>query len=479
MLMQVESDQRLIESLISSKKIDAFVHKYRGIILDIIDKQMYKIDSSATLTLARKAQLMNGFIDNLLANDSKLLQNYLHPKRLRTNNTNAEDLPSLDVWIHQQCVRFFNAKLIIDGILSKNTNVINTFFYSEERPGCREMFSKWICIYHVFEGDNTSLQDFIDGVIKEFVYDLCVDIDKDAKEQLEISAGERQRRRKQKDYEYSALTSLKSYRFEGDFYSYFRDSVVHPYLIKNFFKPNLIIDGILSKNINVIKTFFFSKERPGCREMFSKWICINHVFEGDNPSLQNFIDGVIREYVNVLYVDIDKDAKDKLEISAGERQRRRKQKDYEYSGLTSLKSYRFEGDFYSYFRDSVVHPYLAKKFPITSKIVSIDNVRDNGENGDNRRQLEIVSPNDSFHEYEYRDFLERIFGVMERTAKGREQVEVLKLVFHLDTFDNRAIRKDKDIAKILNISPRMLTYKKEQALKTAQKIAEALNLKFY
>lgn len=349
MLMQVESDQRFIESLITSKKIDAFVRRYRGIIFDIIDKQMHKLDSSATLTLARKLQLMSDFIDNLLANNSKLLQNYLHPKRLRTNNTNAEDLPSLDVWIHQQCVRFFNAKLIID--------------------------------------------------------------------------------------------------------------------------------GILSKNINVIKTFFFSEARPGCREMFSKWICINHVFEGDNPSLQNFIDDVIREYVNVLYVDIEKDAKEQLEISAGERQRRRKQKDHEYSALTSLKSYRFEGDFYSYFRDSVVHPYLVKKFfPTTPKIVSIDNDR---ENGDNRKQLEIVSPNDSYLEYEYRDFLERIFGVMERTAKGREQVEVLKLVFHLVTFDNRDIRKDKDIAEILNISPRMLTYKKDQALKTAQKIAEALNLEFY
>jgi len=473
--MQIERDKRLVESLISSKKIDAFVRRYREVIFDIIDKQMKKIDSSATLTLARKGQLMSNFIDNLLTNDAKLLQNYLHPKRLRANN-DTEDFPSLDGWIHLQCVRFFNAKLIIDGILSKNSNAIKTFFFSEERPGCREMFSKWIRIYHVFEGDNTSLQDFIDGVIKDFVNVLCVDIDKDAKEQLEITAGKRPRRRIQKDSEYSALTSLKNYRFEGDFYTYFRNSVIHPYLIKSFFKPKLIIDGILSKNINVIKTFFFSKERPGCREMFSKWICTNHVFEGDNASLQNFIDGEIREYVNVLFVDIDKYAKEQLEISAGERQRRRKQKDYEYSALTSLKSFRFEGDFYAYFRDSVVHPYLAKKFfHPNSKLVSIDIVRDNGENS---KQLEIASPNDSFHEYEYRDFLERIFCVMERTQKGREQVEVLKLVFHLVTFESHEIKKDKDIAEILNISPRMLTYKKEQALKTAREIAKTLDLSF-
>ena len=350
--MKIERDKKLIENLISSKKTDVFVRKYRKVIFDIIDKQINKIDSSASLTLARKGQLMSNFIDNLLANDAKLLQNYLHPKRLRANNTDTEALPSLDVWIHRQCVRFFNAKLIIDGILSKNTNVIQTFFFSEERPGCREMFSKWICIYHVFEGDNTSLQ--------------------------------------------------------------------------------------------------------------------------------NFIDDEIREYVNVLYVDIDKDAKEQLEISAGERQRRRKQKDYEYSALTSLKNYRFEGDFYSYFRDSVVHPYLSKKyFPNTYNILSIDHIRDDGENGDNGKQLEIASPNDSFHEYEYRDFLERIFNVMERTQKGCDQVEVLKLVFHLVTFESRALRTDKDIAEILNISPRMLTYKKEQALKTAREIAEALDLNFF
>ena len=372
--MQVESDQRLIESLITSKKIDAFVRKYREIILDIIDKQMYKIDSSATLTLARKVQLMNDFIENLLANDSRLLQNYLHPKRLRTHNTNAGDLPSLDVWIHQQCVRFFNAKLIVDGILSKNINVIKTFFFSKERPGCREMFSKWICINHVFEGDNPSLQNFIDKVIREYVNVLYVDIDKDAKEQLEISAGERQRRRKQKDYEYSALTSLKSYRFEGDFYSYFRDSVVHPYLKRKF----------LSKPTPI---------RPS----------IDDIYNGEN--------------------------------------------------------------------EDTIKPL--KPNPI---ILSID---DKGENGDNRKQIEIVSPDDSFQEYEYREFLERIFSIMERTAKGREQVDVLKLVFHLVNFEDCDIRKDQDIAKVLNISPRMLNYKKEQALKTARNIAEALGLKFY
>ena len=351
MSMQIERDKRLVKSLISSKKIDAFVRRYREVIFDIIDKQMKKIDSSATLTLAKKGQLMSNFIDNLLTNDAKLLQNYLHPKRLRANNTNTEDLPSLDVWIHQQCVRFFSAKLIID--------------------------------------------------------------------------------------------------------------------------------GIFSLNINVIKTFFFSKGRPSCREIFSGWIFTNKVFFGPYKEQEKFIDDTIQTFVNKLYDTMEMFFKEEAEIRDGIRKRHSKQKDYELSALTSLKNYRFEGDFYSYFRDSVVYPYLSKEFfPTTRKTISIDHIRDDGEDGDNGKQLEIASPNDSSHEYEHRDFLERIFCVMERTQKGREQVEVLKLVFHLVTFESRAIRKDKDIAEILNISPRMLTYKKEQALKTAREIAEALDMNF-
>lgn len=350
--MQIERDKRLVESLISSKKIDAFVRRYREVIFDIIDKQMKKIDSSATLTLAKKGQLMSNFIDNLLTNDAKLLQNYLHPKRLRANNTDTENRPSLDVWIHQQCVRFFSAKLIID--------------------------------------------------------------------------------------------------------------------------------GIFSLNINVIKTFFFSKGRPGCREIFSGWIFTNKVFSGSYEEQEEFIDNTIQTFVNKLYDTMKMFFKEEAEIRDGIRKRHSKHKDYEYSALTSLKNYRFEGDFYSYFSEFVVAPYLRKEFfPSTPEIFSIDHIRDNGENEENGRPLEIASPNDSFQDYEYRDFLERIFCVMERTQKGREQVEVLKLVFHLATFESREIRKDKDIAEILNISPRMLTYKKEQALKTAREIAEALNLICY
>ena len=242
MVIHLGSDKKLVESLISNKNVDAFVGKYRKDIFDVIDRQMKEIDPSASLALAQKSRLMNDFINLLLSDDAELLQNYLHPKRLRANKTGAkEELPSLDGWIHLQCVRFFSAKFIIDGILSRNINVIKAFFFSKKRPSCREIFSNWIFKNNVYSGD--SIEEFIDRVIQEYVNVLYVDIEKDEEEQIEISTGKRKRRRKQKDYERAELTSLKNYRFKGDFYSYFRDFVIGPYLRRKFFPiPVISID---------------------------------------------------------------------------------------------------------------------------------------------------------------------------------------------------------------------------------------------
>lgn len=341
MVIYLGSDKKLVESLISNKNVDAFVGKYRKVIFDVMDKQMKEIDPSASLTLAQKSRLMNDFINLLLSNDAELLQNYLHPKRLRANKTGAkEELPSLDVWVHLQSVRFFNAKFIID--------------------------------------------------------------------------------------------------------------------------------GILSRNINVITSFFFSKKRPGCREMFSNWIFKNHVYSGDSKELQKFIDRVIQEYVNVLYIDIDKDKEEQLEISAGKRKRRRKQKDYERSELTTLKNYRFKGDFYSYFRYQVISPYLKRKF-FKNPDISID---DDGGDEDNRTPLVPVSPVDSYREYEFRDLLDQIFNLMERTKTGRRQVEVLRLL-NLETYDGEAPTEE-EIAKMLDVSVTNLRVIHSRALDTAREIAKIL-----
>lgn len=419
--MQIERDKRLVESLISSKKTDAFVRRYREVIFDIIDKQMKKIDSSATLTLAKKGQLMSNFIDNLLTNDAKLLQNYLHPKRLRANNTDTEDLPFLDDWIHRQCVHFFSAKLIIDGIFSLNINVIKTFFFSKGRPGCREIFSGWIFENKIFSGSYKQQEKFIDNTIHTFVNELCATMEKFHKEEAEIRNGTRKRHSKQKNHEHSTLTSIRNYRYEKKFYPYFRDYVVHPYLEKKFFKPSIKTSSLHEW---LLQLSYFPKSPT--RDL-----------------AENIISNTFPEFTRKNYEKICQ------LLSCTKEDLKKAIRLLSKLGLKSGSA------------DVVT--------------VSIDDDRDDRENG---KPTEIGSPDDSFREYEYRDSLKRIFCVMERTSRGRRQAKILKLVFHIDSYKNTAVETEKEIARILNISPRMLTYEKQQALKTANKIAKAENLNF-
>lgn len=335
MQVQIEQDKRLVENLISSKKPDALIRKYQALIYHVMDKQIHEFDSHGDMSAVQKKKMMMDFIDNLLSNESKLLKNYLC----------EDELPMLSTWLHLQCVKYFSAKCIID--------------------------------------------------------------------------------------------------------------------------------GILSKNINVIKTFFFSKERPGCREIFSKWIFQNGVFKGSYNELQKFIDDTIKEYVNTLYADIDKYLDDIREINEGKRKKRKRQKDYEKAELKSLADFRFEGDFYSYFKKNVIHPYLMRKFfPPKPDSVSID---DDGDNETGFRKPEISSPTDSSRMFDARDFLERIFQIMERTKAGKRQVEVLKLL-NLETYDGET-PSDEEIAKMLNISISNLRAIHSRGLDVAREIAKTLEMK--
>lgn len=346
MQVQIEQDKRLVENLISSKKPDALIRKYQTLIYNVMDKQIHEFDSHGAITAIQKKKMMMDFIDNLLSNEAKLLKNYLRPQNHKghQDNTVEVELPMLSSWLYLQCVNYFSARCIVD--------------------------------------------------------------------------------------------------------------------------------GILSKNINVIKTFFFSKKRPGCREIFSKWIFENGVFMGSNDNLQKFIDDTIAEYVNILYADIDRYLDDIREINEGKRKKRRNQKDYEKAELTSLASFRFEVDFYSYFRDYVVHPYLRRKFFPKPIINSID---DDGDNEIGFRKPEISMPTDSSRIYDARDFLERIFQIMERTKAGKRQVKVLKLL-DLENYDGET-PSEEEIAKMLNISISNLRVIHSRGLDTAREIAKILEMK--
>lgn len=336
MPVQKEIDKKLIENLITSRKTGTFVRKYRELIFNVIDNQNSKMGSTIQITPVKRAQLMTDFIDNLLS--KSLFENYLHPKE-------GLNIPLLSIWIHKQCVSYFTARFIID--------------------------------------------------------------------------------------------------------------------------------GILSKNIDVIKTFFFSPQRPGCREMFSKWIYENEVYKkNSNLTFQEFVDLEIRDYVSILYAGIDKFLKEEDEIRKGERKRHSRLEEYENAELTSLAHFSYKGNFYSYFRDYVMAPYLRRKY-FDGSVPDI-NIDDNGEKEDKEQQLEIASPIDLSREHNVHNLLEQIFNIMKRTEAGRRQVEVLRLL-NLETFDGE-MPTDEEIAKMLDISVANLRTIHCRGLDTAREIAKTLKM---
>ena len=84
-------------------------------------------------------------------------------------------------------------------------------------------------------------------------------------------------------------------------------------------------------------------------------------------------------------------------------------------------------------------------------------------------------PTDSSRIYDARDFLERIFQIMERTKAGKRQVKVLKLL-DLENYDGET-PSEEEIAKMLNISISNLRVIHSRGLDTAREIAKILEMK--
>lgn len=337
MPIQIENDRKSVEELIVTKKVDPFIKKYQQLIFSVIDSQLNKFDSTAVLSSAQKNKLMMEFLNHLLSKKARLLHNYLSSQKM-------DNTPTLYMWLHRQCVLFFSAKFIIDGILSRNINVINTFF--------------------------------------------------------------------------------------------------------------------------------FSKTRPGCREMFVKWISDNNVFCGNKDFFDTFVDRTIEEYVNVLYVDIDRYLIEQREINEGKRKKRRNLKDYERAELTTIINFHYYCDFYSYFRDYVMRPYLVRIFfGAKTSIISID---DDGRDEGRDNKIELKSSEDPNRMFDSKDFLERIFQKMNRTAAGRRQVEILKLL-NLET-DGDKLLTEEEIAKMLNIKVSNLRMIQSRGLDVAKEIGETLEM---
>ena len=365
MSQQVEIDRQLVKNLIASKNPVFFLRRFKHLIYQAIDEESHLMDPESIVTLEEKKKLLKDFMDNLLAHR---FQSYLNPKRMKVDASPGQ----------KNEYHLVGSKDIIDG---KPINI------KEDTPDLGE----WL--------------------------------------------------RRQCEY---------------------------------FFRAKFIVNGLLSRNINVIKTFFFSNGRPGCREMFSGWIFENGVFSGSSKDRERFVDSVIHEYVNKLYVDIEKDKIEREEwTGAKDKFRRKPQAAYLHVGLTTLKNFRFEGSFYSYFRDWVVVPYMKSEFGLDEiQPIPID---DNKDDDDVKRPIEIISPDNPYRSIEARDSLDKIFEYMRRTEAGRRQVEVLELMF-IPSYEGR-IPTDEQIARKLEINVSNLRRIKSQALDKAKEIGKKLNLR--
>lgn len=334
MSTQIEKNKQLVKNLITSKKPDAFIRKYQSFIYKVIDSQAQLIGTAVPMTADKKCQLMNDFIDNLLSKN--IFDNYLCPR-------NGLQVPSLEIWIHLQSVNYFSARFIIDGIFSKDFNVTNRFFFSSKRPGCWEIFSNWI----------------------------------------------------------------------------FKNKV---------YKAN--------KYVNTYQ----------------------------------FVEKEIQDYVSILYAGIDKFLAEEAEIKAGTRRKHSTLKEYENAGLTTLARFSYRGNFYCYFKDHIIAPYLKRKyFEGKNQFVYIE------DTGEDERHMDIASSDNISQDQISRDFLEQIFQIMKRTEAGRRQVEVLTLL-NLQSFDGD-MPSDEKIAEMLNLSVANLRTIHSRGLNTAREIAKTLKMK--
>ena len=237
--INTEADKQLVENLIKDKKTNLFKTKYRAIVFKVIESANKKINPKRTLSYDQKSELLDAFMEHLMADDAKRLKAYLHPKRLSiqkdTENKKSYtlvssqevvgDLPKYDkdgfpllkFWVFEQSDFFIRAKFIVDGIASLDINVIKKFLLSYSKPGCLSMISKWIFDNQVYSGEPQFYDEFVLRVAKDFASDL---------------------------YQNESLRKeFLNYRYGREFYSYFKAYILTPYLNKQFFKkisnPNI------------------------------------------------------------------------------------------------------------------------------------------------------------------------------------------------------------------------------------------------
>ena len=222
---QIQKDREFVTHLIADREKyqPTFVRRFREMIFMIIDGTNQKIGPTATLSIEQKKSILNAFLDYLYNKDARILADFLNPKRLNIDKkgkykdnkyslvpssqilgnmpkVDEEGIPFLHTWVYEQSCIFIRTKILVNGVVERNEKVISAFISKEGPLSCFPIISGMVWDYK----GKTLMQDV------------------DVAQELAIALLQDEHIR----------NKFKDYRYEIEFYSYFKSNIFEGFFRK-------------------------------------------------------------------------------------------------------------------------------------------------------------------------------------------------------------------------------------------------------
>lgn len=231
---EIDKDLKLVKRFVNNP--DAFYGQFkeriRGKVYEIIEGEVANLNESRRkkksgdkqkpieISNDEKNSILRDFIDHILKKKNKdrgyNIYSWLYPKGYAIIDDDSEEdtysvelsvnipqnatpinRPTLDTWIETMRL-YFQAKVIVNGILVKNTDILDAFIMGNKEPNLKELISQKIYDYR--------LKVSINDIAKDLAADLI--------------------------YESAAYKTLLNFRFETPIITYFKDYVLRDYFKK-------------------------------------------------------------------------------------------------------------------------------------------------------------------------------------------------------------------------------------------------------
>jgi len=215
----------------------------KDVVIKTIDKhkdEIVGIDNTKSDNEQRTV-LEKVFFEYLAVNDYKYVRNYLQMKIQ----------PSLNRWVWIKSTKFFKYnvatvgiyskkkidkpdrifrdKILVDGLLHRNSNVYRTFF-SKDCPKSWEAFERWTRKHCSIPEDPALFEKMVNDEMLTYAGKLYVDAEKYEKEKVKIDEGEQNRRGNMKTYQKAGTVTIKNCNIvDKDFFDYFESFVLLEY----------------------------------------------------------------------------------------------------------------------------------------------------------------------------------------------------------------------------------------------------------